>query len=369
MRIMFVLEHFHPYIGGAEHLFWELSRALTDRGHHVRVVTTRFRTDLPEEEIINGITILRVNCINRYFFSFFSIPKVIAEARSADLIHTTSYNAALPAFIAAKWRGKPVIVTFHEVWASLWWSLPLTPFWLKIAYWTWEQILLKLPFDQFVGVSQATESALVAAGVNPSRVTMIYNGLDYNRFSQFSNQPPDKFTFTYFGRLGTSKGLDLLLPAACRFLNANPDAVFKLIIPKFPEGIFQWVLVHLQEVSNMDQIRIFHDLDQQALFTEVSTSTCVVIPSRSEGFCFVAAEAVGMGLPILSSERTALVEVVGGKMIHIDPLSEDGMLQALVQARRGEWSMKEVHEFPLNQSVDNYLQLFDRIISVESKKP
>lgn len=362
MRILFVLEHFHPYIGGAEHLFWELSRALTGRGHHVRVVTTRFRTDLPEEEMINGITILRVNCINRYFFSFFSILKVIQEARSADLIHTTSYNAALPAFIAAKWRKKPVIVTFHEVWARLWWSLPLTPLWLKSAYWTWEQILLKLPFDRFVGVSQATAQALIEAGVKPARVTMIYNGLDYSRFSNYSHQPPVEFTFTYFGRLGTSKGLDFLLPAASRFVRKYPEVIFKLIIPQIPEAIYKWVLQELKDILQSGQIQIVHDLNQQKLFEEVATSSCVVVPSRSEGFCFVAAEAVAMGLPVLSSERTALAEVVGGQFIHIDPLSEEGVFRALEAAKRGEWGQKEIRQFPLRRSVDQYLQLFEDVI-------
>ncbi len=365
MRILFVLEHFHPYIGGAEHLFWELSRALTDRGHDVRVVTTRFRADLPAQECIDRVTIRRVNCVNRYLFSFVSIPEVIAEARSADLIHTTSYNAALPAFISAKWRKKPVVVTFHEVWASLWWSLPLTPFWLKTAYWTWEQILLKLPFDRFVGVSQATANALVTAGVNPSRVKMIYNGLDYSRFSTFSNHPPSAFTFTYFGRLGTSKGLDFLLPAASRFLKKHPEAIFKLIIPKIPDGIYNWVMQELKDVPNRSQIRIFHDLDQHSLFTEVSSSSCVTIPSRSEGFCFVAAEAVAMGLPVLSSERTALAEVVGGPFIHIDPLSEEGVFQALEQARQGDWKYKEILHFPLDRSVDHYLKLFEEMIQTQ----
>lgn len=367
MRILFVLEHFYPYIGGAEHLFWELARALTAKGHNVRVVTTRFRSDLPEEETVSGISILRINCSNRFLFSFLSIPRVIREARSADLVHTTSYNAALPAFIAARLKGKPVIITFHEVWASLWWSLPHTPIWLKAGFWTWEQILLRLPFDRFVGVSRSTVAALTAAGVNPERIAMIYNGLDYSRFHANAHRPPTDFTFTYFGRLGTSKGMDFLLPAAGRFLNDHPEASFKLIIPREPAAIFQWVLNELDALNRPAQVRLMHDLDQDALFEEVATSTCIVIPSRSEGFCFVAAEAVAMGVPIVSSERTALVEVVGGQVIPIEPLSIEGVEHALEAACRADWQRKEIRQFPLMASVDHYLGMMEEIVDARKK--
>ncbi len=361
MKILFVLEHYYPYIGGAEHLFWELSRALIARDHQVTVVTTRYRPDLPSVEFIDGVKIIRVDCRNRYLFSFLSFPTVLAEARNADLVQTTSYNAAFPAFFAAKWRRKPVMVTFHEVWASLWWTLPQTPLWLKAAYWMWEQLLLRLPFDRFIAVSDATAHALRSAGVRSSRIAMIHNGLDYNRFDGIQHTPPDRFTVTYFGRLGTSKGLDLLLPAMEQFLREDQEARFKLIIPRVPEALFSWVMGQVDGWVSRERVRLFHDLPREELYQEVSTSSCIVIPSYSEGFCFVAAEAVGLGVPILSSERTALAEVVGGPMIRIEPLTVDGMVKALRQAREQEWTIKPVRKFHLTDSVEKYQELLREI--------
>ena len=112
MKILFVLEHFYPYIGGAEKLFYVLTRALAKKGHEVVVVTTRFDRQLSSKEIHQGVTILRVNCWNRFAFTFLSIPTILREARNCSIIHTTTYNAALPAILAGQIRRKPVYVTF-----------------------------------------------------------------------------------------------------------------------------------------------------------------------------------------------------------------------------------------------------------------
>lgn len=61
MRILFVLEHFHPYIGGVEYLFWQLSKSLVSQGHEVMVITTRFDKKLPQRDRNEGIDIYRVN--------------------------------------------------------------------------------------------------------------------------------------------------------------------------------------------------------------------------------------------------------------------------------------------------------------------
>jgi len=100
MKILFVLEHFYPYIGGAEKLFYTLSTNLASQGYEVVVVTTRYDKKLKSNEEHEGVKIIRVNCFNRFGFTVFSLPKVIEHAKDCNLIHTTTYNAALPAMIS-----------------------------------------------------------------------------------------------------------------------------------------------------------------------------------------------------------------------------------------------------------------------------
>lgn len=363
MKILFVLEHFHPYIGGAEKLFYELTTALAKSGHEVAVITTRFRPDLPEQEDIQGVSVVRVNCRNRYWFSVASLPVIRRMAKKYDVVHTTSYNAALPAWIGAALSKKPVLITFHEVWGQLWWQLPFANVLQRTLFFSWEQLLLKLPFRRFIGVSDYTRQALRASGIADEKALRIYNGLDYTAFEAYPHQPPKEFTFTYFGRLGMSKGLELLLPAAQTLLRQHPEARFKLIIPTYPQPMYNWVQAQLDQLGIRQQTQLLHDLPRATLYREIAHSSCVVIPSYSEGFCFVAAEASAMGVPIISSDQGALREVVSGHWVPMQEMSTSALARALQRAHEGDWEKRPFRPFYLQDAVQSYINLYQDLKS------
>ncbi len=107
------------------------------------------------------------------------MPAIISEAKKADVIHTTTYNAALPAYIVARLTGKKVVVTFHEVWGNLWFRLPYLNELQRRIYFGYEQLMLRLNFDQIFAVSDFTEDALIKAGIDASKIKRIYNGIKY----------------------------------------------------------------------------------------------------------------------------------------------------------------------------------------------
>ncbi|MEQ8702342.1 MAG: glycosyltransferase family 4 protein [Phaeodactylibacter sp.] len=358
MKILFVLEHFYPYIGGAEKLFYELTTSLAKAGHQIAVVTTLFRPDLPEAEELQGVSVVRIKCRNRYWFSMASLPAIRRMAKDYDVVHTTSYNAALPAWLGASLSRKPVLITFHEVWGKLWWQLPFANFVQRSLFYTWEQLLLKLPFRYFIGVSDYTRQALLDSGIPAGKALRIYNGLDYSVFEAYQHQPPKAFTFTYFGRLGMSKGLELLLPAARDLLNRHPEARFKLIVPTYPKPMYNWVLQQLDDLQIRQQTQLLHDLPRATLYQEIATSSCVVIPSYSEGFCFVAAEAAAMGVPIVSSGRGALHEVVSGPWIPMQNMTAQALSTALHRAFEGNWEQRPFRPFQLQEAVQAYIDLY-----------
>ena len=358
MKILFVLEHFYPYIGGAEKLFYVLTRELAKKGHEITVVTTRFEKNLPEEEILDGVKIVRVNCFNRFAFTVFSLPKVIRFARKSDLIHTTTYNAALPAALAGKLTGKPVFVTFHEVWGDLWKRLPFTTFLERNLFYYFEKMLLKLPFNKFIAVSNFTKNELIKNGILEGKIQMIYNGIDYDLFKKYSPTPPEVFTYTYFGRLGISKGLNLLIPAAADFRKSFPDSKLKLILPKYPEALFQTIMDLVEKHGLKDYIEFHHNLPREELYNQLLSSSCVVISSYSEGFCFAAAEAVALKIPIISSAQGALKETVSGKSIPLSAMTSEGLSEALKSAYLHQWHETPIRYFHLSESVDEYLELY-----------
>jgi glycosyltransferase involved in cell wall biosynthesis len=360
MKILFFLEHYYPKIGGVETLFKSLAEALVQRGYEVTVLTTRTSREMPKREFHNGVEIVRFSFYNRYFFTFLAFFPALNYIRKADMVHTTSYNAGLPAFLAARLLGKKVIITFHEVWGKLWFQLPFMALPVRFLHYLFEQFLLKLPFNAFIAVSDSTARRLAESGVSPKRIQRIYNGIDYAEFPERSPEevPPARpFVYTYFGRLGISKGLDILLQAAAQFKDQQSASRLKLIIPKEPEGFFKILLKEIERYKLEGHIIFKHNLPFPDLQKELKASHCIVIPSYSEGFCYAAVEAIALGVPLISSDQGALKEVVSGKYIKMRSLSSEALVVALKRAAEGDWEESQRKIFPLNETLEDYFAL------------
>ena len=364
MRILFILEYYTPHIGGVETLFKSLVEKLDSEGHDIVVLTNRFRKDLPKKERVgNNISIVRKKFFNRYFFTFLAWWPGIKYARNADIIHTTSYNAALPAWIAAKFTGTKSVITFHERWGKLWFRLPwMSPISKRLHY-LFEWMITKLNFEKFVAVSEATKMSLIELGVAGERIEIIYNGINYDNFPRHRGTLDDEpFTFLYFGRAGIAKGLDLLIPAFAELLAMRSDARLILILPAEDNPIVRKVLILIDQHDISNSIQIKNDLSYKALKDEISNSDAVVIPSYSEGFCFAAVETMAIGTPIVSSGRGALKEVVGGKHITLQDFTEKALTMALGMAIKGEWSENAINQFKLSDTVDDYVDLYEALL-------
>lgn len=362
MKILFVLELFYPNIGGNEKLFKTLGESMVRQGHEVTVITTRFNRSLSKTETLNGMLIRRIPLISRFMFTFFGLFYLPREARKADLIHTTSYNAALPARIAAFMSRKPCIITFHEVWGNLWFKLPYLNLAERLLFYSYEQFILRLGFKKYIGVSEFTKNRLLKNGIGKSRVMCIHNGLEYTGYKKQHTPPENKFIYTYFGRLGSSKGLDLILASATSFLS-SPGRKLNLIIPRQPGALYQTIIKTITRNKLDGRIDIHHELPEHELNNILITSSCVVIPSYSEGFCFAAAEAVAMGIPVVSSGNGALAEVVSGKHINMDEMTPQGLTRALEKAEKGLWDETPAKMFELSDTVKKYQKLYSGLLS------
>lgn len=361
MKILFVQEYYYPYIGGIENLFKFLAEKLIERGHEVYVVTSKYDKKLPNTEVINEVNILRVNTRNRMLFALMAILPAYKIARRCDLIQTTTYTGVMPAIIAGKLAAKKVIVTYHEYWGKLWFKLPFLSIISRIMNFSLEYIIAKLPYDKIVTVSDFTKHSLEMNKIKASKIVRIYNGLDYSIFEDYQPKAPENFTFTYFGRLGVSKGLDILIEAAGQFLRKYKNARFKLIIPTIPSSMYKRIIEMTEQHQLGYQLQILSNLTKKQLFKEICSSTCTVVPSYSEGFCFTAAESIALGIPVISSDKGALKEVVSGKFIKLKNLNVNDLFQALISAKDDKWEKAPIKRFELVDQIQSYEELYSII--------
>jgi len=362
VKILYVLEYFYPHIGGVETLFQSLTKKVSEEGHSITVITNKYSKELSSLEIIDGVKIKRYPFGNRYLFTLLAIFPVIREALRHDIIHTTSYNAGFPSYFAGYITRTKVIITFHEVWSQLWDGVPFMGSISRFLHRSFEAMLLKLPFTKFVAVSDSTKNALVAAGVKETRVIRIYNGLDYEDFPSSERKAviDDTFNFCYFGRLGVSKGIDVLMEAVLKLKDSRQEAyTLTLIIPKEENAILSYVFKLIEEYNLNSIIKIKHELSRENLFQELVKADAIIIPSYNEGFGFTAAETSALGIPIISSGKGSLPEVVSGKHIEFTPYSGDGLAESMKQAMNGDWQHDvPLKKFNLDESVNNYIDLY-----------
>jgi glycosyltransferase involved in cell wall biosynthesis len=360
MNILFVTDYYIPHIGGVEKLFASLIEKLAKNEDNITCITWKYNRNLAREENINGTRVFRISSPSRLFFSLFALPKIIKEAGKADLIHTSTYSSAFGAWFAGKIAKKKVIITVHEVWGNQWMKLPFLSWFEKRTFRWFEKWLLKLDFEKYVAVSDFTAKSLTELGIPEKKITRIYNGISYNL--PHWNDPGLPFTFTYFGRTGSSKGLDILIEAAEQFSETHPLIRFKFILSPQSKKIFRIITQRIKEGSLHSISEIFTKLPYPLLLNELLQSNCIIIPSYCEGFGFTAAEASAMHIPIISSGMGSLPEVASGKIITMKELSTLSLFEALEAALNNQFKEIPLRNFPIDEFVSKHISLYEMVI-------
>lgn len=363
MRILFILEYYHPHIGGVETLFKLLAESIAEHGYQVSIITNRYKKGLKSHEETGNLTIHRYDFKNRYLFTFLSWIPALRIARECDIIHTTSYNAAFPAWVISRLYKKKSIITFHELWGKLWFDLPWIGSINARIHYIMEWLISKLYFDRVVAVSDFTRQSLINSGIPENRVVRIYNGLANIdvQFSKSKTVTDAPFTFTFFGRLGYSKGIDILLDAAISLMKKGEVFLLNLITSPVPRHLLQEVNNKIKNGGLEERVKLYFELGKSELEEIIRESDGVVIPSYSEGFCFAAVETMYLGVPIVSSGRGALKEVIGGRHIHASEFTGEGMSQAMQKAIHGQWEEKPVRMFPIGETIQQYIDLYKEL--------
>lgn len=117
MRILIALTYYRPHYSGLTIYTERLARALVARGHQVTVLTSQFQKELPREEIVDGVRVIRLPVAFHISKGVImpSMPfRAWREIRKADIVnlHLPQLDAA-PIALSAKLLGKPVLLTYH----------------------------------------------------------------------------------------------------------------------------------------------------------------------------------------------------------------------------------------------------------------
>jgi glycosyltransferase involved in cell wall biosynthesis len=370
MKICFIVEHFPPHVGGVEIVFYEYAKRLTQKGHQIRVVTSN-SGGIVGKKRMKGFEVYYLRS-----FSFFSHPiiskkKALLHAHWADIIHTTTYTAALTANRLSKKLDKPCLITVHEALGKKWKKIEENPI-KAFLFRFFEKFVIKRQYTKWHAISKATKQELLDLNIHKEKIETIYHGIDkkiwnpqvrkinLNKIFHFDKN--DRI-FLYTGRPGQTKGLNVLLKAIKKLKNKLPaNFKFGFILSKDPLKERIKLKKSIQENNLQNIIHIINSVPYNNLPCYRKSAHAVIVPSITEGFGFVAAETCAIETPLISSNAGALPEVIGGKALFFENKNEKDLAKKILLATQNKFKNHLKKNFDWNNSITKIEKVYKEII-------
>lgn len=186
--------------------------------------------------------------------------------------------------------------------------------------------------------------------------SVIHNGIDFDRLQSGQDRPdlpelPDGPKIVTAARLVEAKNIEILVRAMGPILAAIPEAEL-IIVGSGPQ------LEHLQETAEHagveDSVSFLGRLEREQVYGVLSNCTIFAVPSKYEGFCNAAVEAMGCGLPVVASDITVLREVIGDTGIFASPIAPEEFAEAIIQLLNDPRNRKIISEKSQNRANANF---------------
>jgi glycosyltransferase involved in cell wall biosynthesis len=175
-----------------------------------------------------------------------------------------------------------------------------------------------------VAVSNAEKAAGEAAGINPSKLVLIPNGLRTAVRSLEAAPWQDKRIKALFvGRLDRQKGVDVLLEAVSKL----QDSVCVRIVGAAVVGSGD-------QAHSPANVQYLGWLNQEAVAEQINACDLLVMPSRWEGCPLAAIEAMRSAKPVVASAVGGLTEmIVDGMTGRLVPKDDAAALAAALTSQ------------------------------------
>lgn len=318
LRILHVAPAFYPatYWGGPTFSTYGLCNALAQRPDiDLTVLTTdtagpatndRVAVDAYPTRYEAGYDVYFVRKSRRRDIAPALIPELWRLSSSADVIHLTATYSfpSLPTMAVARMRRIPLLWSPRgAIQAAREWDGARR----QRLKWIWERAAQKLlPKATLMHVTAEVEREACEHRLPGHPSVVIPNGIDVPpSLPERAWRPEGRLRLMYLSRLDVKKGLENMFEALVRL----PQAVTLDIYGTGAPDYFAALKAHTARLGVDDRIT-FHGhvegADKQRAFLNADA---FVLPSFSENFGIVTAEALAHGVPVIASRATPWAEV------------------------------------------------------------
>lgn len=366
MRIVIWSELFWPYLGGAEIFATKLISSLQDRDYEFMVITSKYTSDLPDEDRYIGVPIYRFPFREALGGSgielFTQLRSQVLKTRQQFKPDLALINGISPNTIfylmANGVQPSPVIVRVNQ-----------------------EILCGEPPGKRTITGKVLSAAAWVACVSTPLlaqirrlvpeisiRSSVIRNGLEYPEVTP-TPLPFEAPMLLCLGRLVRQKGFDLALAAFASISDRFPK--MRLVVAgDGPERASMERQIATLGLANRVEFRGW--VAPEDIVNLINTATVVLMPSRLEGLPSVALQAGIMARPVVATPIGGLSEIVLHQQtgLLIPPEDQVGLAEAIVfllehpeaAVQMGQAIRDRVKDmFSWQQCVDAYDTLFRQL--------
>lgn len=282
---------------------------------------------------VNIIDMTREISLIDDYKAYKKLKKVISEI-NPDIVHIHSSKAGILARLAIRKLKIPCVYNAHG------WSFSMKCSEAKKQiYASAEKVCAKYT-DMIVNISTYEQNlALEYKVANSQKMTVIYNGIDLNKYSRGYSRneilsklgiPENAYVIGMVGRITEQKSPQTFISIAKEISNIFENAYFILV----GDGdLIEEIQRSIEEKQLKDKVIITGWTNEVAKY--ISTFDVAILTSKWEGFGLVLAEYMASGKPIVASNVGGIPNVISHNHngILIEPNDVEGFINAIIKIK------------------------------------
>ena len=368
MHILFLSDNFPPEVNAPASRTFEHCLEWVRAGHHVTVITCApnfpkgkvykgYRNKLWQTEEMEGIRVIRVGSYitaNEGFirrtldYMSFMVTGFLASlfVKRVDVVVGTSpqFFTVCAAYMTGLCKQIPWVFELRDIWPESIRAVGAIKSSKVLDKLERLELFLYRKADAIISVTHAFRNNLIKRGVDGSKVHVITNGVDINRFTPRNKDPElverfgleGKFVAGYIGTHGMAHALETVLDAAEILKGEGDEDRFRIIL--LGDGANKVALkeyansrgldnvIFVDSVSKREVVRLWSLLDVSIIHLKKTELFKAVIPSK-------LFECMGMAIPVLHGVQGESADIVQQKNVGLvfEPQNANDFVDSLIR--------------------------------------
>lgn len=379
MRILLVTHYFPPEIGAPQARLSEMAKFWAEDGEDVVVLTgmpnyptgivpAAYRNRMRCDERLSGFRVVRTwlyatpnegtvkKTLGHLSFMVSSVALGGRKVGGADVVVASSptFFSLFSSWVLARWKRARLVVEIRDLWPAIFVELGVLKNPLLIRTLEWLELAVYRAADHVVVVSDGFKDNLVGRGVPATKVTIIRNGADLDRFVPAPPAPEFRRRLgaadseplvLYIGAHGVSHGLVAVADAAAL---VAPHGIHIAFVG---EGAAKAELARHVEDRAIPNVTMLNGVDREQVPDLIAAADICLVPLRDIPLfsTFIPSkifEFLAMGKAVVGSVRgepAAILRAAGA--VVVEPEDVEALGQSLIQlaadpSRRAEMGQR-----------------------------